>query len=117
MTGSKGGAPAKKREVQQATIAQNERIIKDLEEQLKGLHKYQDDPDILQEALDTTISQIAILKDSVVDLKARVKADEVLELETKAKKINDDAKRVKNPKLTEDAIAEALIENMEEDEE
>jgi hypothetical protein len=95
MTGSKGGIPAKKREVQQATIAQNERITKDLEEQLKGLHKYQDDPDSLQEAIDTTISQISILKDSVVDLKTRIKADEDTELETKARKLNDDAKKAK----------------------
>lgn len=106
MTGPKGGAPAKKREVQQATIAQNERIIKDLEEQLKGLHKYQDDPDSLQDALDTTISQISILKDNVVDLKARIKADDDMELEAKAKKLNDDAKN---------AIAEARIKNMEDE--
>jgi hypothetical protein len=72
----KGGAPGKKREIQLATLQLNEQLVKQLDEQLKGLHKYQDDPDSLQDAIDTTIGQIATLKDCIQDLRAHIKADE-----------------------------------------
>jgi hypothetical protein len=91
----KGGAPGKKKEIQQATIQQNEQIVKQLTEQLTILHKYQDEPDSLQEAIDTTISQIAILKDNTEDLKARIKADEDAAIEKKAKALAEKEKETK----------------------
>ena len=93
MTGSKGGAPDKKREMQQMTIQQNEQVIKQIDENLKNLHKYQDEPDSLQEAIDNNLGQKAMLKDMIEDLKARLKADEDMAIEKKAKALAEEQKK------------------------
>jgi len=84
MTGSKGGVPAKKREIQQATISQNEQLVKQLDERLKELHKFQDEPESLQTAIDELIGHKAVAKDAITDMKARIKADEDREIEERA---------------------------------
>jgi hypothetical protein len=86
---TKGGAPGKKREMQQATVNQNENLIKQIDAQLVELHKFQDDPDSLQDAIDTLVSQVSILKEQTEDMKARMKADENAVIEKKAKALKE----------------------------
>lgn len=95
----KSGVPAKRREIQQRSIQGNEQAIEQLQKQIDALRQYQDDPEKLQDDIDSALGTISVLKDETKSLKFHLKADEDSEIEEKAKKLQNEKIKENKPEL------------------